>query len=183
MKRVSTVLVFTLLVTLGYCQENMVTLSGGYTFATIEDTDVKTTGWRINGLYEYNSSGGKWAHGISFGYVSLSGESKELLQSNKYDINSWPIYYAPKYLIGSKSFKGFIKGAIGWQFSHLERSGTIGSLENNDSGFTGGGGAGLKYDLNEKIFLSAEYELLWLSNSFYNDGWLNTASLGLGIKF
>ena len=36
------------------CQENMVTLSGGYSFANIEDTDLKGTGWRINGLYEFN---------------------------------------------------------------------------------------------------------------------------------
>jgi len=183
MKRVSIVLVFTLLVTLGFSQENAVTLSGGYAFATIEDTDVKTTGWRINGLYEYNPAGGNWAHGISFGYVSLSGESKVSSQTTQYDINTWPIYYAPKYLFGGDSFKGFIKGAIGWQISNLERSGSFATITDNDAGFLGGGGVGAQYLLNEKVFLSAEYELVWMSNSFYKDGWLNTASLGIGIRF
>ena len=53
-------------------QENMVTLSGGYSFANIEDTDIKGTGWRINGLYELNPMGGKFAHGFSFGYIGLT---------------------------------------------------------------------------------------------------------------
>jgi hypothetical protein len=183
MKRVSIILVFTLLVTLGFSQENAVTLSGGYAFATIEDTDVKTTGWRINALYEYNPAGGNWAHGLSFGYVNLSGESKGSSQTTQYDISSWPMYYAPKYLFGGESFKGFVKGAIGWQISSLERSGPLASISDNDTGLLGGGGVGAQYLLNEKIFLSAEYELLWMSNTFYKDGWLNTASLGIGIRF
>ena len=54
-----------------FSQENMVTISGGYSFANIEDTDIKGTGWRINGLYEFNPLGSKIAHGFSFGYISL----------------------------------------------------------------------------------------------------------------
>nr|HPM31487.1 hypothetical protein [Chryseolinea sp.] len=57
------------------------------------------------------------------------------------------------------------------------------SLEDNDAGFTGGGGAGASFFFNEKLFLTGEYELIWMTNSFYKDGWLNTASVGLGIKF
>ena len=38
-------------------QENMTTLSGGYSFANIEDTDVKGTGWnRIQVLINHNRS-------------------------------------------------------------------------------------------------------------------------------
>ncbi len=166
-----------------WSQENSFTLSGGYSFATIEDTDVKATGWRVNGVYEYTPTGTKFAHGVSVGYVKLSGETEGTSLGTNYDIGAWPVYYAPKFLFGSDKAKGFIKGAIGWQFSHLERGGNLGSIEVNDSGFTGGGGAGLMYLLNEKLFLSAEYELLWMSNSYYKDGWLNTASLGLGIRF
>ena len=57
-----------------FSQENMVTLSGGYSFANIEDTDVKGTGYRINGLYELNPMEGKFAHGISFGYIGLKAD-------------------------------------------------------------------------------------------------------------
>lgn len=183
MKKSITVLVFMLLTGLAFSQENIITLSGGYAFANIEDSDVNTTGWRINGLYEYNQAGGNWAHGFSFGYVSLSAESTESLQTTKYDINTWPFYYAPKYLFGGESFKGFIKGAVGWQISNFERYGTVATFSDSDTGFVWGGGVGAQYFFNEKIFLSAEYELLWMSNSFYKDGLLNTASLGIGFRF
>lgn len=183
MKKTITLLVFAMLTTLVYSQENLITLSGGYVFANVEDTDVNGTGFRINGLYEYNASGGKWAHGFSVGYVDFSAESIDALQTTQYDITSWPLYYAPKYLFGSESLKGFVKGAIGMQFSHIERTATLSTFSDNDLGFTGGGGVGAQYFFNEKVFLSAEYELLWMSNGFYRDGLLNTASLGLGIRF
>jgi hypothetical protein len=183
MKKTIIVLAFAMLTTIAYSQENMITLSGGYVFANVEDTDVSATGFRINGLYEYNQAGGKWAHGFSIGYIGLSAEITESVQTSTIDINTWPFYYAPKYLFGGESFKGFIKGAIGWQISNFERYGTLATISDSDTGFTGGGGVGAQYFFNEKIFLSAEYELLWMSNSFYKDGLVNTASLGLGIRF
>lgn len=183
MKRIILILIFTALASLAFSQENTVTLSGGYAFANIEDIDVNATGWRVSGLYEFNQTGSPWAQGFSVGYLSLSAQSTEGVQTINLDVSSWPIYYAPKYLFGNKKLKGFVKGAIGWQFSKLKKSGTVVDLEADDTGFTGGGGVGAQYLFNEKIFLSAEYELLWMSNSFYKDGLLNTASLGLGIKF
>lgn len=183
MKRIITIFVFTTLTTLVYSQENAVTLSGGYAFANVEDTDVNATGWRITGLYEYNQSGSRWAQGFSVGYLSLSAQSTDGLQTTNLDVSSWPIYYAPKYLFGNEKLKGFVKVAMGWQFSKLKKSGTLINQEADDTGFTTGGGVGAQYLFNEKIFLSAEYELLYMSNSFYKDGLLNTASLGIGIKF
>lgn len=182
MKTQLSILAFLLISTWTLAQENSITVSGGYPFAKIEDTETKLSGWRINVLYEYTPSNGNFAHGLSVGYVSLSGEETGA-NNVSYDIDSWPIYYAPKFLFGNEKVKGFIKGAVGWQFSGLERTGSLGALETNDSGFSGGGGAGLSYSLNEKIFLAAEYELLWLSNSYFSDGWLNTASLGIGFRF
>jgi len=183
MRKTITILVIAMVTTLAYSQENMVSLNGGYVFANIEETDIDGSGFRINGLYEFNAQGGKWAHGLSIGYVGFSGEGTEALQTVTYDINSWPIYYAPKFLFGKENFKGFIKGAIGWQFSGIERTTALTILSNNDSGFVGGGGAGALYFLSEKIFMSGEYELLWMSNSYYRDGLINTASLGIGIRF
>ncbi len=183
MKTQISILAFLLLSTWTIAQENSITISGGYPFAKIEDTETKLSGWRINALYEYNPSAGNFAHGLSVGYVGLSGDETEGVNTASYDVDTWPIYYAPKVLFGSEKVKGFIKGAIGWQFSSLERTGSLGALETNDSGFAGGGGAGLVFNANEKIFLAAEYELLWLSNAYFSDGWLNTASLGIGFRF
>lgn len=181
MKTQILILVLVGLSTWVFGQENRVILSGGYSFLTVEDADENGTGWRINGVYEYNPQEGKWAHGLSVGYVHISGDADGGLAS--YEVGSWPIYYAPKFLFGNEKLKGFIKGAIGAHFSSLKRSGPLGELSDNDFGFAGGAGLGGSYFINEKIFLNAEYELLWLSNAYYVEGLLNTASLGIGFRF
>lgn len=77
-------------------QENMVTVSGGYSFASIEDTHIKGTGFRINGLYEFNPNGGMFAHGVSFGYIGLTASDGVGSQTINYTINSFPLYYSAK---------------------------------------------------------------------------------------
>jgi hypothetical protein len=166
-----------------WSQENAVTLSGGYSFATIEDTDIKGTGYRINGLYEFAPMDGMFAHGVSLGYISLSAEETLLAQTVTYKINSFPLYYAPKVMFGSDKFKVFIKGALGMQVAWFKREGTAAEISDNDFGFYGGGGGGLMFFVKENIFINAEYEIAWASNSWYKDGWMNTAMGGIGIKF
>jgi hypothetical protein len=165
-----------------FSQENAITLNGGYSFATIEDTDIKATGFRINGLYEFNPNGGMFAHGFSFGYIGLKAEETIGQATQKYTINSFPIYYAPKGMFGSEKAKAFIKGALGAQFSGLKKEGAI-SISDNDFGFYGGGGAGVMLFIKSNIFINAEYEIAWASNGWYKDGWINTASGGIGFKF
>lgn len=163
-------------------QESMITLSGGYSFANIEDSQDKGTGWRINGSYEFNPTGGMLVHGISLGYISLSATDGTGQQTIDTKINSFPIYYAPKLWFGSDKFKAFAKGALGMQFTTFKREGYI-SLSDEDFGFYGGVGAGTMIFLNENIFLNLEYEIDWVSNSFYKDGWINTAMAGIGYRF
>jgi hypothetical protein len=165
-----------------FSQENAVTVSGGYSFATIEDTDIKGTGFRINGLYEFNPNGGKFAHGFSFGYIGLKAEETIGQATQKYTINSFPIYYAPKVMFGSEKVKAFIKGALGMQFAGLKKEGAV-ILSDHDLGFYGGGGAGVMLFIKSNIFINAEYEIAWASNSWYKDGWMNTAGGGIGFKF
>jgi hypothetical protein len=163
-------------------QESIVTLSGGYSFANIEDTDTKGTGWRINGLYEFNPTGSMFAHGISFGYINLSASEGIGSQTIKNTINSFPLYYAPKVMFGSDKFKFFIKGALGMQFAGLKREGAV-TLSDVDFGFYGGGGAGIMIFIKENVFINGEYEIAWASNNWYKDGWISTASGGIGFKF
>jgi len=165
-----------------FSQQNIVTLSGGYASANIEDSESKGTGWRINGLYELNPMEGKVAHGISFGYISLTATEGTGQASTKSTINSFPVYYAPKFMFGSDKFKGFIKGALGVQFAGLKREGLV-TLSDNDFGFYGGGGAGIMIFIKKNIFINGEYEIAWASNSWYKDGWISTAGGGIGFKF
>jgi hypothetical protein len=163
-------------------QENTVTVSGGYSFANIEDSDIKGTGWRINGLYEVNPLAGKFAHGISVGYINLSNSETVLQQTVKNTVGSLPVFYAPKVMFGNGKIKAFIKGALGFQFAWLKREANV-EVKSSDFGFYGGAGAGIMIFIKENIFINGEYEIAWASNSWYKDGWINTAGGGIGFKF
>jgi hypothetical protein len=168
-----------------WSQENMVTLSGGYAFANVDEVDTDATGWRINGLYEFNPSQGKFAHGLSIGYIGTSADySNRQSGTVNYKIHSWPIYYAPKFFLGTGSFKGFIKGALGLHYSRFTRTGgLLDELKTDDVGIYTGLGAGVMKIFSEKIFINLEYEWAYMSNSNYNNGMMNSAMLGVGLKF
>jgi len=166
-----------------FAQENSVTLSGGYAFAKIEDTDIKVSGWRINGMYEFNPMGGMFSHGVAFGYIGTSADEDFVGTTVTYKLNSMPIYYAPKVMFGNDKLKGFVKGALGMQFAKLKVEGGLVDRSDNDFGFYGGGGAGFMVNINESIFINAEYEIAWLSNSWYKDGWMNSVMGGIGMRF
>ncbi len=163
-------------------QENIVTLSGGYVSANIQDIDAKGTGWRINGLYEFNPMEGMFAHGASFGYINLSTTEDIGQETITAIVSSFPLYYAPKVMFGNERFKGFVKGALGMQYARIKREGLV-ELNDFDFGFYGGGGAGVMVFIKENIFINAEYEIAWASNTWYRNGWISTAGGGIGFKF
>lgn len=171
-----------------YAQESMITLSGGWAFADLEETETSANGWRVNGLYEFNPMGSKIAHGLSVGYIGTSTSySSDTLggQSLNYElnINSWPIYYAPKVMFGEGSAKFFIKGALGMHFSGYKRTGSSAIVEANDAGFYGGAGAGFMKTFKETMFINIEYEWAYMSNAYYRDGFMNSVMIGLGKRF
>jgi hypothetical protein len=167
-------------------QYNSITFSGGYAFGNIEEYDEGSSGFRINGLYEYRPVVGKVVHGFSVGYTSTSVDITEQsggqFYDSKYTVISWPFYYSPKLLIGEGSIKGFVNGALGMQFSTLKRTGTLGDVKTNDAGFYGGLGAGITKDLSDKVLLNLEYNWAYSSNSYYRDGFINSVMLGVGMK-
>jgi hypothetical protein len=165
--------------------KDVLTLSGGYTFANVEDYDTSATGWRINLLYELNPKGAPLAHGASIGFMSLKATGPAVGtggQKAEYTVSTLPIYYAPKYMFGSENFKAFLKGAVGMQLSWLSRTGGLGELSTNDFGFYGGAGAGVMLMLSEDMFINAEYEWAYLSNSYYKDGFMNSIMGGIGFR-
>jgi hypothetical protein len=162
-------------------QESRFTLSGGYVFTNVENADVNATGFRINGLYEFVPMGGNLAHGFSVGFLQTKATAAGT--GADYTLNSWPIYYAPKFSFGSDKIKGFVKGALGMHSSKYIRTSQIGDFESRDWGFYGGAGAGLMIFIKDKFFLNAEYEWAYLSNSYYQDGFVNTIQGGIGLKF
>jgi hypothetical protein len=164
-------------------QESNFTISGGYVFTNIEEVDLNATGFRINGLYEYNPTEGMVAHGISMGYLRTTASNTINAATSNYTFSNFPVYYSPKFMFGSESFKIFLKGALGFHYSGYKRSGDVTSVNTWDLGFYGGAGAGLMKTINKKIFINAEYEWAYLSNTSYRDGFINTIMGGIGFKF
>ena len=184
MKKIIFITLFVLVTFTGIAQQNLVTVSGGYSVANIEDTDLSATGWRINGLYEFNPMEGKVAYGFAMGYMNLKAEQEDTgADTAEYKISTLPFYFVPKYMFGSKKIKGFVKGALGFQRTNFERTGVAYILEGNDWGFYGGLGAGAMFFINDLIFINVEYEFAWMSNSYYKDGLTHSPMAGIGFKF
>jgi hypothetical protein len=163
-------------------QENLITLGGGYAFANVEDMDENLTGWRINLSYEFNAFEGQMSNGAVVGYMATKASVGSGLNQTDYELNTWPIYYMPKFLFGGDSFKGFLKGAVGLHISNYTKTTTLLIVEDNGVGFYGGLGAGAMLTIN-KLFITGEYEWAFASNSNYRNGFMNSAMLGIGIKF
>jgi opacity protein-like surface antigen len=167
-----------------FAQDNIITLSGGYTFANPEGSEELATGFRINGLYEFNPSSSKVAHGLNLGYILNSYSETNQFTSVDFKFRTWALFYAPKLLLGnSDKFKFFIKGVLGMQFSKFSSEGAVADLDISDVGLYVGAGAGGMYYIQPNVFLNLEYEWAYLSNSLYNDGFMNTAQLGIGYRF
>lgn len=177
---------------LGVSQEYMVSLSGGWAWMNVDDSDVftedpniKASGWRINGNYDYNPKEGKVAYGFTVGYISVSASYTDDTDESttNYDLTSIPFYFAPKFLFGSDRVKGVVKLALGAQSATMKRTGPSGSVSASDFGFYGGIGAGLMVFVSDKVFLSGEYEIAYVTNNYYRNGVMQSALIGIGIKF
>jgi hypothetical protein len=162
-----------------YGQDNRISLAGGYSFAIIKDVDTRGSGWNVRGLYEINHVGNNLAHGILLGVVHFKASTDD----RSSDVTTWPVCYAPKLFFGSGSFRGFAKIAAGLHTTRIKTEGPAVTVNDMDFGFFGGLGAGVEYLFNEKFFMNAEYEVVFLSNSYYKDGVINNISLGLGMRF
>jgi len=167
-----------------WAQENRFSLTGGYVFSNIEETDTEATGWRLNVTYEFNPGDGMFSHGFTFGYLGTTGDFTSATKRSDYKSNSFPVYYAPKISVGKGNLKGFLKGALGTHITGYKRTGTLAEeISTVDMGFYGGVSAGGSLDLGDKLFISAEYEWAYMSNTYYKDGFVNSAMGGIGIKF
>ena len=171
-------------------EPRFLTVSGGYSFVNIEDTDLKGTGFRANVLYQGIEQDKPFAHGYAIGYIMVTASRDSLLpkvnplatqeqMTIDYTVSSVPLYYAPMYTFGGGAIKGFVKGAVGLQFAWITRKASNTKFSDTDLGFYGGASAGILIPLNEKIVISAEYEWAYASNSFYHDGFMNSAMAGL----
>jgi hypothetical protein len=164
-----------------YCQSSIL-LGGGWASANPDDLDESTSGFRINGQYEYKVGHKPWATGLAISYMEFSGEISPTNLSVKY--HSIPINFYGKYVIGQEKIKGALKGIIGMQTSSRKlETANGGSTTGKDFGLDLGFGAGITYDVSESFYLGLDYEFLYITNGFFDDGIVNSISLGAGFRF
>lgn len=68
-------------------------------------------------------------------------------------------------------------------FSNYKRTVEALQVTTTDGRFYGGIGFGGTIDIKENLFIIGKYEWAYMSNSFYQDGFMNTANFGLGFRF
>lgn len=164
-----------------FAQENSLSLTGGYATTTGNVAGSAPTGYRISVNYDFQSSGEKWSVGGVAGYINLDGT---VTTGSTYKITSIPVYVVAKYYVGSDKFKAFAKLCAGTHFSSGSYTGSFFTLKDTSSvGMSLGAGAGINFWLSDKIFLTADYEYLWLSNAISDTGGVSSVSGGIGMKF
>lgn len=174
---VITVLIF--LITAAYCQSSSIIVNGGWATAAPDDSDLSFDGFKAGIQYEYVMGDNHWATGGSFHYLGFKDSGN--ITTTHY--RSLPLSFYGKYLIGKNKLQGYLKGVTGMQFFMAKRETLTGEeLKDHDFGFTLGTGAGVNYTMNEKIFLNLDYELLYLTNAFYDKGLTNAITVGVGFK-
>ena len=185
MKRNLLTIALTCLCAVALAQENRFSVSGGYAFGNVEDAerDADASGLRINAVFEFSPGATSFSHGLAVGYIGTTADFRSGSENTNYTLNSFPIYYAPKFTIGQGNLKLFVKGALGTHITGYKRTGTLTEITSTDMGLYGGLGAGVMLNLGEKLFLSAEYEWAYMSNTFYRDGFINSALAGIGFRF
>jgi hypothetical protein len=163
--------------------DELFTISYGDVSTDFEDANTAASGWRINLSFEGSKKRADVLHALVIGYMETTADVTTVAQTTNYELKTLPIYYAPKYLKGQGAFKGFLKGALGWRFSDYKRTGALGNVESGDNGFYGGASAGLMFMATDTVFINAEYEWAYLSNSYYRDGEVQSAMIGNGFRF
>lgn len=157
-------------------QENNLILQGGYSAG---NGTASPTGYKINASWEFQPVGDRWTMGGSIGYVKVSAKEA----GNNFDVSSVPICFVSRIMFGGEKFKFFVRGSLGTHLSSLSYTGSVISTNDSQWGMAGGLGGGLMYYMSETLFLSADYEWLWLSNPYTNSGSIGTSSVGVGFKF
>ena len=150
----------------------------------MDGVDAKATGWGIDGTFEFNPMEGKIAHGIVVAYKSTKAtEESGSIDDTEYKMSNLPVYYQPKVLLGSDKIKVFFEGAVGFHWSKYKRTGFLGELSSSDVGFYGGLGAGIMKPLGDNMYINIEYRWDWISNSYYENGFINSVMGGIGRRF
>jgi outer membrane protein W len=164
----------------------LLTGTGSYVMGKSKNTGETLDGASFALTFESVGSSDRVSFGLSFAYATMEHETNDAGLVSKQEISTFPIYLMGRGWFGTGKFQGYIGGAFGVYFSELKTT-TVNNQTTTTQGMSGTGlsvPAGVIFNLNERVFLSASYALNWLiDNDFLENGILNTFGLGLGFNW
>lgn len=157
-------------------------LTGGWAVALPNNSDAAVNGFKIGGQWEKSVIQEHWGMGFEADYLNFKQNGSKTAANSVNKYWSLPVTFYGKYLIGNDKLQGYAKAGAGFQYSHISSETPNLYLSDHDFGLALTTGAGVYYTLTEYLYLNLDYELLYLSNSSYNGGMINSVSLGIGFR-
>jgi len=165
-----------------FSQTKSFILNAGWAVALPNYSDVSVNGFKVGAQWEKASIEDHWGWGIEADYISFKqvGSKPVANSTNKY--RTIPLTFYGKYLIGNDKLQAYAKAGAGGQFTRISSENPSVFVSDNDFGIALTTGAGIYYTLTEYLYLNIDYGFLYVTNSSYNSGMINSVSLGIGFK-
>jgi len=169
--------------TAAFSQTKSFILTGGWAVALPNYSDVSVNGFRLSGQWEKASIQDHLGWGIEADYINFKQTGPSKIASNSVNkFHTIPLTFYGKYLIGNDKIQAYAKAGAGVQFTRVSLESPSLFVSDNDFGIALTTGAGVYYTLTEYLYLNLDYGFLYLTNSSYNSGMINSVSLGIGFK-
>jgi opacity protein-like surface antigen len=174
---------FFFVTTVAHSQTKSFILNGGWAVALPNNSDVAVNGFKIGAHWEKAIIQEHVGWGIEADYINFKQIGSKTASNSVNKLRTIPLTFYGKYLIGNDKLQGYAKVGAGIQFTKVSSETPNLYVSDNDFGIALTAGAGVYYTLTEYLYLNLDYGFLYLSNSTYNSGMINSVSLGVGFKY
>ena len=168
--------------TIAFSQDKSFILTGGWAVALPNYSDVSVNGFKIGAQWEKATIQNHWGWGIEADYINFKQIGPKPAANSVNKFRTIPLTFYGKYLIGNDKLQAYAKAGAGFQFTKVSSETPSLYVSDNDFGIALTAGAGVYYTLTEYLYLNLDYGFLYLTNSSYNSGIINSVSLGIGFK-
>lgn len=158
-------------------------IGGGYVFANSQQGEGRLSGFRVNGIYEYQAYRSRLSHGLVLSYVNTSGLIVRNQLEQDQEVWMIPFSYQPKYYFSEESARAYVKPVLGLNFSQSTVTSPINQRKEDNIGFYGGAAAGIEADLGYSGFVTLEYKISYVPNGFFESGLLHALQVGIGFRY
>ena len=183
MKKYLLLLVGITVSTVTFSQTKSFILTGGWAAALPNYSDASINGFKLGGQWEKANIQEHYGWGIEADYINFTQTGPKPAANSQNRYHTIPLTFYGKYLIGNDKLQGYAKVGGGFQFSKISSETPSVYLSDHDFGIALTAGAGVYYTLTEYLYLNVDYGFLYISNSTYNSGMINSVSLGVGFKY